>query len=261
GDDELKQKAERILYVFNNKGIQQLSAFREKEFEAKIQELEDYKKYNEEELLKKDEQIWKLKEENDKIKQKSIIDQSIPIDVNNPDVDDIIFTDIDGTRKKISKKLNKSNTIPITNVLDEGVYAIEVEFFNTHSGCAAIGIVRDSYDIPANTNPKESPHRDHIAFYGGKAFGGSVQHKGSKIAGNIGFGDNQVIRAELDTSKGRLTFFAGGIQVPFCVDNVNETVRFVIYMEHPDSYCIIWSLKKFAKPSAVLLANRLSVSW
>ncbi|KAA6327893.1 MAG: hypothetical protein EZS28_053777, partial [Streblomastix strix] len=81
---------------------------------------------------------------------------SYPIAIINKIPGDVIFVDIDGYQKKINKKKTGDNTISLVQVLDNGIWTLEALFQNTR-GYAAIGIVRDSYDIPAKAGYASKP--------------------------------------------------------------------------------------------------------
>ncbi|KAA6358103.1 MAG: hypothetical protein EZS28_046370, partial [Streblomastix strix] len=84
-------------------------------------------------------------------------DKDYPIAIHNPDPRDIELSDVDATTMRISKKQKKHNTFSLTQVLEKGIWQLETEFNNSQNAWAAIGIVRDSYIIPANATPGYQP--------------------------------------------------------------------------------------------------------
>ncbi|KAA6378663.1 MAG: hypothetical protein EZS28_025810 [Streblomastix strix] len=153
-----------------------------------------------------------------------------PVSVINNDPPEIVFSDIDGVMKKISKQNDRFVTISLTQVLENGIWTMEVEFNNSNDW-AAIGIVRDTYEIPPNIYPNRNPHRDHMVLYGMHSFGnGKVFYKGNGTSGNIAFKDNQKIKAEFDSEKGTLIFSVDGVQQPVYVTGIDEKVRFIVWL-------------------------------
>ncbi|KAA6376959.1 MAG: hypothetical protein EZS28_027517, partial [Streblomastix strix] len=97
-----------------------------------------------------------------------IIEQlSFPIAIINKEPDDVEFVDIDGVQKKINKNKCYTSTISLVQVLNNGIWSLEAIFQNTYGYTVAIGIVRDSYDIPAKACYAYQPHTDHIAAFSG----------------------------------------------------------------------------------------------
>ncbi|KAA6325558.1 MAG: hypothetical protein EZS28_054054, partial [Streblomastix strix] len=130
--------------------------------------------------------------------------------------------------KKISKKTDKFVTVSLTQVLENGIWQMEVEF-NNSKNWAAIGIARDTYNIPANIHPCGYPHCYHMVSYGMNDQyngNGKVFYKGNGTSGNIVYKDNQTIKAEFDSEKGTLIFSVDGVQQPVYVAGINEKVRF-----------------------------------
>ncbi|KAA6366636.1 MAG: hypothetical protein EZS28_037837 [Streblomastix strix] len=186
-----------------------------------------------------------------------------PIEIMNKDPDDIDFVDIDLVQKKIYKKKDGVNTISLTQVLDNGIWLIEALFQNTYGlGCGfpAIGIVRDSYDIPAKAGYASKPHTDHIAAF---CTGGNypVYYKGYGTKGNYKFKDNQVLRLEFDSFKGTLILFIDYVQQPVYFSGIKEKVRFIISLYKPGSSCTIRSLKKLQAPTSKQIANEKAIKW
>ncbi|KAA6387293.1 MAG: hypothetical protein EZS28_017181 [Streblomastix strix] len=233
---------------------------RAEEAEGKARLFEQYIKIQK---LKQQQENLKLKKAKiETVKPKLLKEQNIPITINNPDPPEINFTDIDGNMKKISIKNQQENTISIAKVLENGIYQMVVEFQNTQNGNVGIGLVQNTYNIPAKAGLSSSPHYDHMAVMGGKGWqNGGIQHKGSWTNGNTGFGDNQIVKAEYDSEKGTLYFFVDDKQQPMYVTGIKEKVRFIINMVIKDSTCIIRSLKKLANPTIGHVDNEKAVQW
>ncbi|KAA6384799.1 MAG: hypothetical protein EZS28_019672 [Streblomastix strix] len=192
----------------------------------------------------------KLKEEVEKLKIK--LPKDFPISIINQDPSDMEFADIDGIQKRITKKQGKYNTVSLSQVMEDGIWSMESEFQCTNSVNASIGIVKDSFNIPANIYPDQSPHNQNIAFYGGQGYGaGSIYYKGTGTSGVTAFGNYQKVRQELDLQKGTLHFFLENVQQPVFIQGIHEKVRFVFHMCWTGSTCTIRSLKKLAAPTAV----------
>ncbi|KAA6370481.1 MAG: hypothetical protein EZS28_033992, partial [Streblomastix strix] len=257
---------------------------RENAFQQKLKEKQELQKqinegssdnneYEQLEDQKLDQEIQRIKTENKRLieeKQKQRFDRQqyymthggIQIDIFNPDPQELSFSDVDGVMKMISKKKDMYNTISLTEVLRNGIFAMEVQLQNSQSDESAVGIVRNSYDIPAGTKPWLKPHHEHIAIYSGSSWGrGCVYYKGKYTYGNIGFKENQIVRTEFDSEKGTLTFFLEGVQQPVFISGINEEVRFIVHMFQSGSNCIIRSLKKIPAPTAVRLPDEKEIKW
>ncbi|KAA6385845.1 MAG: hypothetical protein EZS28_018626, partial [Streblomastix strix] len=83
----------------------------------------------------------------------------------NPSVIDIV--DVDGLMKKITTKQQKTNVVSLTQVLENGIYSEEIQFSNSKY-VRAVGIVRDTYIIPAEVNPCDKHYKKHFAYYSGR---------------------------------------------------------------------------------------------
>ncbi|KAA6402654.1 MAG: hypothetical protein EZS28_001815 [Streblomastix strix] len=181
---------------------------------------------------------------------------SFPIQLINPDLQEIDFIDVDDVRKKISKKISnkiskkinyKNITVSLSQVLENG-----------------IGIVRDTYNIPDDTNPYYSPHCNNMVSYGMNYYGngnGEVHYLRKGTSGNIAFNDNQIIKAEFDSEKGTLIFFVDEEHQPVYVSGINEKVRFFITIGFPYQCCTIRSLKKLIKPATKHIPNENAIHW
>ncbi|KAA6386850.1 MAG: hypothetical protein EZS28_017624 [Streblomastix strix] len=170
-----------------------------------------------------------------------IIEQlSYPISIINKDPDRVEFIDIDLVQKKINKKKDGCNTISLDQVLENGIWSLETMFQNTY-GNAAIGIVRDSYDIPANASYSNQPHTDHIAAFCGRYSINPVYYKGKGTKGAARIDNNQILRLEFDSIKGTLILFIDNVQQPVFFSGIKEKVRFIV------------TGALFAKKSAALL--------
>ncbi|KAA6368529.1 MAG: hypothetical protein EZS28_035945, partial [Streblomastix strix] len=137
------------------------------------------------------------------------------------------------------------------------------EFENGGGNTSALGIVRDTYTIPAgDVDPSQPPHAQHIAFYEGQWWaGGRVYNKGAHVGNNTRFNDNQKVILEYDSYKGTLMFFVGGKQQPDYISGIKEKVRFIVFLYLAGSSCLIRSLKKLAAPTSGHVANEQAVQW
>ncbi|KAA6372516.1 MAG: hypothetical protein EZS28_031957 [Streblomastix strix] len=300
GENQLKSKAKNLLLILsqiigiNSQNSNSNSNLKEKD--QKIQQMEESNKRKDEELRINDQELLKMKNERDKEKQraeqaeqdknkekqekqrkeeeikflKAEIDQmkknieklkpkqetqkkesspiqDYPIQIINNDPPEIVLSDIDGIMKKISKKTDKWTTVSLTQILEN-----------------AIGIVRDTYNIPEGAYPRDYTHRDHMVSYGMSGYyndDGDVYYKGNGTAGNIAYIDNQKIKAEFDSEKGTVIFSVDGVQQPVYVRGINEKVRFFIYICYPYASCTIRSLKKLIAPTTKHVANENAVQW
>ncbi|KAA6379950.1 MAG: hypothetical protein EZS28_024525 [Streblomastix strix] len=150
---------------------------------------------------------------------------SYPIAIINKIPEDVEFIDIDLVQKKIYRKKDEWSTISLVQVLDNGIWSLEA-LFQTRYG-EAIGIVRDSYDIPAKAGYWSSPHTDHIAAFGGGIHTYPVYYKGKGTKGNALFDYNQILRLEFDSFKGTLILFIDNVQQPVYFSGIKEKVRFI----------------------------------
>ncbi|KAA6403110.1 MAG: hypothetical protein EZS28_001357 [Streblomastix strix] len=191
----------------------------------------------------------------------SELSKASTISIRNLDARDIDFIDADGQSKKIVKKRSKYNTVSFESVLDDGIWSLEAQFQNTDK-MAAIGIVRDSYNIPVGACPMFIENTQHMAVYLKQSWGqGQINYKNKSTVGNIGFDDNQIIRLEYDSKKGKLAFFLNGKQQPVSIEGIKENVRFIVFMNAKGSSCIIRSLKKLTSPSTGHVSNEKIVNW
>ncbi|KAA6364378.1 MAG: hypothetical protein EZS28_040095, partial [Streblomastix strix] len=149
-----------------------------------------------------------------------------PIAIISKVPDYVEFIDIDGVQKKINKKKNDWSTISLVQALDNGIWTVEALFQNTDR-YAVIGIVRDSYDIPANAWYSVKPHTDHIAAFCGKNCDYPVWYKYQGTYGNAEVHDNQILRLEFDSFKGTLILFIDNVQQPVYFSGIKEKVRFI----------------------------------
>ncbi|KAA6401380.1 MAG: hypothetical protein EZS28_003091 [Streblomastix strix] len=181
-----------------------------------------------------------------------------PIAIINKDPEYVEIVDIDGVQKKIQKKKQGYCTISLVQVLNNGIWSLEAMFQNSELYISAIGIVRDSYDIPARAAYCYQPHTDHIAaFCGGDGY--PVYYKEQGTYGNDKFKDNQILRLEFDSFKGTLILFIDNVQQPVYFSGIKEKVRFIIYMNQDGSSCTIPSLKKLISPTSKQVVNEVAI--
>ncbi|KAA6383192.1 MAG: hypothetical protein EZS28_021283, partial [Streblomastix strix] len=263
-----KEKDERILQLEeSNKRKDEEIRRKDEEMRRKdeiIQKFEQEKEKLEKEKEKEKQEKEKEKQEKEKREAElKKLNQQPNIAITNPDPTDIEFSDGDGVMKRISKKQNNWNTISLTQILDNGVQSLEAEFNTTSGeGRGAIGIVRDSYNIPAGAHWNSSPHNEHIAVFAGKYWGGDfIYYKGSGTPGITGFKNNQIVRLEYNSEKGTVTYFLGNVQQLTYISGIREKVRFVIGLYVADSKCTIRSLKKLTQPTAVIMIGEKTVQW
>ncbi|KAA6397744.1 MAG: hypothetical protein EZS28_006733 [Streblomastix strix] len=254
GQGKIKSKAKKILDLLNGEGIA-ASSQSEKEKIDRIRELEETVHRQEDELRKEKEEIVKLKEENEKLKPKPT--QDLAIAIINPDTGDYFTTPEANGQLKICKRQDKYNTVSLSQVLENGVYAIEAEFSNT-LGNGILGIVRDSFQIPAGIYPHQAGYNQHMATYHGTGWGANnIYYKGAITQGNTQFAEKQIVKAEYDSEKGTLIFFLAETQQPVYISGIKEK----ICMYYADSYCIIRSLKKLSAPTSGHVDNEKAVQW
>ncbi|KAA6367971.1 MAG: hypothetical protein EZS28_036502 [Streblomastix strix] len=153
----------------------------------------------------------------------------------------------------------RNNTISLTQVLEDGIWAMEAEFQGNNTNCTGIGIVSDLIDIPSGTYPNGGPNSEHMAVLWGS--GGQIYSKGNSIIGNQKFNVAQIIKVEFDSEEGTLIFFIDDIQQPVYISGIVEKVRFIVFMYHINSSWIIRSLKKLAAPTAKHIANEVAIQW
>ncbi|KAA6377329.1 MAG: hypothetical protein EZS28_027145 [Streblomastix strix] len=152
-----------------------------------------------------------------------------PISIINKDPGYVELIDIDGVQKKINKKEFDYSTNSLVQVLDNGIWSLEARFLNIGQyGFAAIGIVRNSYDIPANAYYALKPHTYHIAAFQGVSSLYPIWYKGEGTYGNAGIDDKQILRLEFDSFKGTLILFIDNVQQPVYFSGIKEKVRFIV---------------------------------
>ncbi|KAA6360061.1 MAG: hypothetical protein EZS28_044412 [Streblomastix strix] len=202
-----------------------------------------------------------MKENNENFRLQLVRDKDFPVAIINSDPLDFDFADVDGKQKKIIKKLQKDNSISLTQVLENGTWELEVQFSN-QGQTGGIGIVKESFNIPADCSPYTTPYNQNMASYAGQGWGsGQVYLKGNLTNGNISFKDNQIIKAEYDSEKGTLIFFVDGVQQPIYITGIKEKVRFIISMYYAGATCTIRSLKKLTRPTSGHVPNEQTVQW
>ncbi|KAA6369454.1 MAG: hypothetical protein EZS28_035019, partial [Streblomastix strix] len=268
GEKETKKKSINILGILIANGINSTQSDSEKVKDEKIQQLEESNRLKDDELQhermekeriqielrqtneekqkekeKDEKQIETLQAENIQLKtqnkkQKEEIvnlnfkqSSNYPITIINQDPSYFDLTDIDDIMKKISKKKeNEYCNVSLTQILENGVWEIEIEF--NGNDMIAVGIVRDSFNLKTEVAVNYSPNTNHIATYLSKntGWGGNkgVYYKYYYAQGNAGYGTNQRIKQQFDSEKGTLIFFVDGVQQPVYVRGINEKVRFVV---------------------------------
>ncbi|KAA6400090.1 MAG: hypothetical protein EZS28_004384 [Streblomastix strix] len=264
-NSQLSKENEKMKYEV----IQMKMKYGEQQTDQLIKDLENKEREKDEEIQKLKEDLQKERLKNEKEKKKAEKEklkleppQELQINIINPDPVDFSSSVEANGQLKISKKQNKWNTFSLSQVLENGVYATEVEFFNTKGGHSAVGIVKDTYTIATDgIMPGSSPHDQNMAAYVGARYNGQVYYKGTTTAGNTRFVDNQIVKMEYDSEKGTIIFFVAGIQQPVCISGIKEKIRFITTIHHADAYCIIRSLKKLSAPTSGHVANEQTVQW
>ncbi|KAA6379869.1 MAG: hypothetical protein EZS28_024604 [Streblomastix strix] len=262
-DEDLKKEKEQNIRLREELEKEKKEKEKEKSEKERISK-EFQKEKNEKERIteelqiernekeKKNEENKKIRDEIEKIKQKekskveiskpniekyqqpsnsSQVNKDFPIAIINNDPSNIEFTDIDGVQKKIVQKNRKMNTFSLVQVLESGIWQLEVVFEKLIDGRAAIGIVRDSYVIPADAYPYFNPHTQNMVAFTGKL--------------------------EMNYEKGTLTFFIDGEQQPVYISAIREK----IHMYNPGSTCIIRSLKKLSGTASCHVAKEKAIQW
>ncbi|KAA6385772.1 MAG: hypothetical protein EZS28_018700 [Streblomastix strix] len=232
---------------------------RAEEAEIRARKFEEEMQKEKMEKQRKEQELKKLRDEIEKIK--SNIPKDFPIAIINPDQQDFDFADIDGNQKKIIKKTGRTQrAVSLTQVLEHGIWELEVQFSNGGNN-GGIGIIRDTYILPAGTDPTSSPHHDHAVAYTGQGWGNCIHYKGTRTSGNTLIQDNQIIKVEYNSEKGALIFFVDGVQQPVYIAGIKEKIRFIICLFYAGATCTIRSLKKLTKPTSGHLPNEKAVQW
>ncbi|KAA6371004.1 MAG: hypothetical protein EZS28_033469, partial [Streblomastix strix] len=177
------------------------------------------------------------------------------IAIISKDPEDIEFIDTDGYQKRIVKKKDDYDTISLNDVLYDGIRQLEtmfqVEEDEDTVHLAAIGIIQDSYNIPADAAHNLQPHTAHMAAFTGLAYSGGVNHKEQDTYGNTSFKENQSLRLEFDSDKGTLVLYIDDVQQPVYISGIKEKVRFIICMHYVGSSWFIRSLKKLPETTYI----------
>ncbi|KAA6359627.1 MAG: hypothetical protein EZS28_044846, partial [Streblomastix strix] len=187
-DLQIKQKENEQLKLENEKLVDQIKS-------TKMQQIpkdESSKLKVQDEKTEYDKEITKLREQG-----------IYPIEIINKDPDHIEITAHDLVQRKINVKKANPCTITLSQILDNGIWSIEVLFQKTQ-GRSGIGVVRDLHNIPAGAIPTEEPHNKFIALFGGKRQEFSLYYRQVVIQGNAKFADGQILRLEYDSENGRL---------------------------------------------------------
>ncbi|KAA6360943.1 MAG: hypothetical protein EZS28_043530 [Streblomastix strix] len=201
-----------------------------------------------------------MKENNEKCKLQLFGGREIPIDIIKTDPPNFDLVDIDGKQKKIVKEGNDWRAASLTQVLEEGIFELNSEFNNTNENYLAIGIVKDSYVIPAQ-NPGSNPSLENIAIFTGSDWSSPIFCKGNGKEDNPRIKNNQKIKLKYDSNEGTLILFIDGVQQPAYITGIKEKVRFIIVLYTSGSSCTIHSLKKLKAPTSQHIANEIAIQW
>ncbi|KAA6354909.1 MAG: hypothetical protein EZS28_049564 [Streblomastix strix] len=90
---------------------------------------------------------------------------------------------------------------------------------------------------------------------------GRVLCKQKGTTGNTAYGDNQIIKQELNFEQGTLIFFVDGVQQPVYISGIKEKVRFFVCMYDAGSQCTIRSLQKLTSPTSEHIPNEKAINW
>ncbi|KAA6386311.1 MAG: hypothetical protein EZS28_018161 [Streblomastix strix] len=185
------------------------------------------------------------------------IEQGFPIAIHNPDPTDIDLIDIDDVQKKITKKQTKYNTVSLTQILEEGIWSLETVFNSANDGFYSIGIVQDSFNIPAG----QSFSLAQFASFTGKPWGGNIYCRQRAEAGNAAIGNNQIVKIEYDSEKGTLVLFIDEVQQPVYISGIKEKIRFIVFLYDAGAVCTVRSLKQLSEPTSKHLPNERAAQW
>ncbi|KAA6382741.1 MAG: hypothetical protein EZS28_021731, partial [Streblomastix strix] len=299
-EQELKNKAIKIVGQLQIEGITAFSSSSSKEKDEKIQSLEEVNKHKDEEILREQQEKERinqellserqekekerkraneaeskilileqekniLNQENSKFKEnqqeiKIQSPQDLPVTIINSDPTNYSFVD-NGGKKQINKNQQNYSAISLTQVMENGIFSLDGKFSsNEEWGC--IGIVQDSYSIPAGANPNKSPQQEHLVTYHGPYHGGgTVSCKGKTVSGNKPIPCSNTVRAEYDSEKGTLIYFVNSVQQPVYVTGIKEKVRFIIQMYSVGTSFTDISLKKLSTPTSDHVENEQAVQW
>ncbi|KAA6386430.1 MAG: hypothetical protein EZS28_018043 [Streblomastix strix] len=142
--------------------------------------------------------------------------------------------------------------------MENGIFSLEGKF-SSKEKLGGIGIVQDSYSIPAGAHPNKSPYQEHLVTYHGPYHGGgTVSCKGKTVSGNIAIPGNSTVRAEYDSEKGTLIYFVNSVQQPVYITGIKEKI--LLWDDIGSSFTDI-SLKKLSTPTSGHVANEQAVQW
>ncbi|KAA6354079.1 MAG: hypothetical protein EZS28_050394 [Streblomastix strix] len=143
----------------------------------------------------------------------------------------------------------------------DGIWSMEATFQNKQDR-GSIGIVRATSNLDTGYCPCCEDDGNDIVIYGGCCCQiCCLAHKHQRHSGNTQYGDNQLVRAELDFGKETLTFFLDNVQQPVYITGIREKVRFMVYMLQQGASCTIKSLRKLSQPTVGQVANMKAVQW
>ncbi|KAA6382236.1 MAG: hypothetical protein EZS28_022239, partial [Streblomastix strix] len=259
-DEEIKELKDEI----EKEKLEKQKIFEEKK-QQNITEINKLKQENQKENTEKEklkQENAKLLEEVEKYKPKPtqvIINQDFPIQIINHDPSSFGFADVDGVQKKITNLKQNYNSVSLTQEMSEGIWSMEATFQNKQN-YGAIGIVRATRNLVTNNCPCCEDGCKDIVIYGC----GCTEYfscKGNRYPGNTQYGDNQLVRAELDFGKETLTFFLDNVQQPVYIYGIREKVRFMVYMYNNGTSCTIKSLRKLSQPTVGQVANMKAIQW
>ncbi|KAA6363363.1 MAG: hypothetical protein EZS28_041110, partial [Streblomastix strix] len=243
-----KEKVEKEINTIENIEKQKDDEIKKLKDEIEKEKLEKQKIIEEKEKEKTEKENLKVEnakllEEVEKYKLKPaqvIINQDFPIQIINYDPSSFGFADVDGVQKKITNLKSSYNSVSLTQDMIDGIWSMEGIFQNKQDR-GSIGIVKATRNLVTGKCPCCEDGYQDIAFYGGCCCQiCCLAHNNNRHSGNTKYGDNQLVRAELDFGKETLTFFLDNVQQPVYIYGIREKVRehalskYIMYYQVPE---------------------------
>ncbi|KAA6376147.1 MAG: hypothetical protein EZS28_028325 [Streblomastix strix] len=144
--------------------------------------------------------------------------------------------------------------------MSDGIWSMEAKFQNKQNQ-EAIGIVKASNNIITGQCPCCHEGQDIVIYGEGCGDIDCLAHNNNRQLGNTKYGDNQLVRAELDFDKGTLTFFLDNVQQPLYISWIKEKVSFLVSMYRSGASCTIKSLRKLSQPTVGQVNNMRAIQW
>ncbi|KAK2960429.1 putative Transmembrane protein 222 [Blattamonas nauphoetae] len=149
------------------------------------------------------------------------------------------------TANKVVMIEDETCTIGIDHVIDEGVWRLELRFFNTDK-VRSVGIVSAYMDIPPQY--RLGSDASSVGYYG---INGPIRYDKRWTATNQAFFDRDIIAIEvdMDTDPRSCVFWVNGVQQMLFARKIPDAVRFAFQLYYAGSSCEILCLKKLAVSS------------